>query len=239
MAVKDAVEGVLPHSEQLYTFVVNYGQNIEMPIFNKEQPGITYYFSPTGINNLGVVNHAHVNGNGTVSKHMYCHVYHKGIGKKGANNVALLIVKTLQQLNLLLNDSASGKLNIIFDNCLGQNKNNTVLKLAAWLKAMGYFCTVNFTFLVVGYTQNAADCLFNSLKHEYNKQNIFTMEDLFFQLNVSILVMAIPLLHDDFFDYNALLKDMYIDLAEKIKQNHIFTCSGNDNDLTSISMYLH
>ena len=32
------------------------------------------------------------------------------------------------------------ELNIFMDNCSGQNKNNTVLKLVAmWLKQMGYF----------------------------------------------------------------------------------------------------
>jgi hypothetical protein len=41
---------------------------------------------------------------------------------------------------------AGGDLNIIFDNCSGQNKNNTMLKLAALLKAMGYVKKVNFDF---------------------------------------------------------------------------------------------
>ncbi len=112
-----------------------------------------------------------------------------------------------------------------------------MLKLAAWLKAMRFFYTVNFTFLVVGHTKNAADGLFNSLKHEYRKWNIFTMEDLVFQLNVSTLVTVIPTSHDDFLDYDTLLKGMYIDLAGKIKQNQVFSCSGDD--LTSVSMYLH
>ena len=185
-----------------YTSVVDYGQNIELPVYNEEQPGITYYYNYSALSlyNLGIVNHAHVYGDGEVSKHMYCHVYHKGVGKKGANNVASLIVKTLHQLNLLLDDSAGGELTIIFDNCLGKNKNNTMLKLAAWLKAMGYFCTVTFTFLIVGHTKNAADRLFNFLKHEYRKRNIFTMEDLVFQLNVSASVTVIPTWHDDFSD---------------------------------------
>ena len=168
---------------------------------------------------------------------MYCHVYHEGVGKKGANNVSSLIVKTLRQLNLLLDDSAGSELNVIFDNCSGQNKINTVLKLAAWLKAMGFFYMVNFTFLVVGHTKNTADRLFNSLKHEYCKQNIFTMKDLVFQLNISTSVTVIPTSHDDFLDYDTLLKGMYIDLAGKIKQNHVFLCSGDD--LTSVSIYLH
>ena len=37
-AVKSAKVGVL-HSERTYTFVVDYGQNMELPVYNEEQPG--------------------------------------------------------------------------------------------------------------------------------------------------------------------------------------------------------
>ena len=92
MAIADAKAGVEFVNRQ-YTFVVDYGQNMELPVYNKEQPGVTYYFSPLSIYNLGMVNHAHENANGEVKEHMYVHVYHEGIGKKSANNVASLIVK--------------------------------------------------------------------------------------------------------------------------------------------------
>ena len=49
---------------------------------------------------------------------MYAHVHHKGVVKKGANNVELLIMEMLWQLNLLHKYSARSELNIIFDNCL-------------------------------------------------------------------------------------------------------------------------
>ena len=97
--------------------MVDYGQNMQVPIFNKEQPGSTYYFSPLSVYNLGMVDHAHVYNNGRISEHMHCHVYNKAVAKKGANNVASLIVKTLRRLNLLREDSAGGELNINFDNC--------------------------------------------------------------------------------------------------------------------------
>jgi hypothetical protein len=215
------------HSERTYTFVVDYGQNMELPVYNANQPGCTYYFSPLSVYNLGMVDHAHKYANGEVSEHMYAHVYHEGVGKKGANNVASLVVKTLTRLNLLREDSV-GELNIIFDNCSGQNKNNTVLKLAAWLKAMGYFRRVNFIFLVVGHTKNAADRLFNSLKHEYRKQDIFTMEVLIEKLSASDCVTVIPTVPDDFFNYDKLFKELYRPLASKVKQNHIFACIDDD-----------
>jgi hypothetical protein len=71
---------------------VNYGQNMELPAYNKEQPGCTCYFSPMSVYNLGIVDHAYVYNNRWVSKHLHYHVYHKGVGKKGANNVASLLV---------------------------------------------------------------------------------------------------------------------------------------------------
>jgi hypothetical protein len=44
------------HSERRYTFVVDYGQNMELPVYNQQQPGCTYYFSPLGVYNLGIGN---------------------------------------------------------------------------------------------------------------------------------------------------------------------------------------
>jgi hypothetical protein len=57
---------------------------------------------------------------------LHCHVYTKGIGKNGANNVALLIMKTLQKLNLLCKDSVGSESNIIFDDCSGQKKQHSI-----------------------------------------------------------------------------------------------------------------
>ncbi len=120
-------------------------------------------------NNFGIVNHSHDYGNGNIDNPMYCHIYYEGVGKKGRTNVASLIVKTLREMKLLRDNEVGGELNVIFDNCSGQNKNNTVLKLAIWLKEMRYFKRISFVFLIVGHTKNACDRLFNSLKHEYRK----------------------------------------------------------------------
>ena len=222
-AVEDAKVG-RAHSERRYTFVVDYGQNMELPIFNKEQPGVTYYYSPLSIYNLGIVDHAHDYGGGDIKEHLHCHVYHEGVGKKGANNVSSLIIKTLRDLNLLRNDEVGSELNIIFDNCSGQNKNNTVIKLAVWLSELGYFQKISFIFLVVGHTKNAADRLFNSMKKEYRKHNIFTFEDLVSKLGESYTVTIHQHNANDFLDYDKLLDGPYRKLAGHIKMNHIFTC---------------
>ncbi len=51
----DAKEGT-EHSQRRYTFVVDYGQNMELPVYNQQQPSCTYYFSPLGVYNLGIGN---------------------------------------------------------------------------------------------------------------------------------------------------------------------------------------
>ena len=83
--------------------------------------------------------------------------------------MSLLLKKMPRDLNILHEVLVCGELNINFDNCSGQNKNNTVLKLAVWMSEMCYFKLINFIFLVVGHTINDADCRFNLLKKEYHK----------------------------------------------------------------------
>ena len=119
----------------------------------------------------------------------------------------------------------------LFDNCSAQNKNNIVLKLAAWLMAMNYFKLVNFTFLIVGHTKNAADCLFNSLKTKYRLQNLFTFQDLLEALNRLPMVTALPACPEDFLDYNKLMNYLYRPLAGIVKKNHIFSCMDDESQM--------
>ncbi len=137
-AVGDARDGV-EHSKRGYTLTCDFGQNIECPCYNSNQPGCTYYYTLLNVFNFEVVDHSHDHGNQMIGNHMYCRVYHEGIGKKGGTNVVSLIVKTLQDMKILKQSNPGRELNIIFDNCSGQNKNNTVLKLGLWLNKMGYF----------------------------------------------------------------------------------------------------
>jgi hypothetical protein len=98
-----------------------------MPSMKEEQPGQTYYFSPLTVNNIGFVDHAHLRPDGEIGDHMHCHVYHEGVGKKKANNICSIIMKTLWKTGMLKKGETALKLTLVFDNCTGQNKNNTIL----------------------------------------------------------------------------------------------------------------
>ena len=223
-AVLDAKNNV-PHSRRTYTFVVDYGQNMEMPAFNQHQPGETYYYSPLSVYNLGVVDTAHMESSSSdPCEHMHAHVYHQGVGKKGGNNVASLLLHTMKLRGLLREGEPGAEFNCIFDNCGGQNKNTMVLRLVPYLVEMGYFKKVNFIFLVVGHTKNAADRLFNALKQIYRQTNIGTMEKLYRILDQSKKVTVHRTTEENFLDIDAFLGLFYSDLAGLIKSNHIFSC---------------
>jgi len=90
--------------------------------------------------------------------------------------------------------------------------------------AMNYFKEVNFTFLIVGHTKNAADRPFNSLLTEYCLQNLFTFQDLLEALNRSQMVTVHPASPEDLLDYDKLMNFLYRPLAGIVKKNHIFSC---------------
>ncbi len=115
---------------------------------------------------------------------------------------------------------------MIFDNCSGQNKNYTVLKLALWLMAMRYFKSIQFIFLVERHTQNAADRLFNSLKQECRKQNLFMFDQLATTLDQSALVTIHQTVANDFLDYDSLLDGIYRMLVLNITADPIHQKEG-------------
>ena len=226
------------HTQSSYTLVVDYGQNMELPTFSSEQPGMTYYFSPLTVNNLGIVDHAHVNEDGSVVMHMHAHVYHEGVGKKGANNVASLLTKTLKDNNIIRENESGFKLTVVFDNCTGQNKNNTVLKLVPYYVEMGYFQEVEFLFLIVGHTKNACDRYFNQLKRLSRRENTYTMEEMYERLADCEDVTIYRTQASDFKDMSAFLNQFYNDYSGMIKQHHIFRCTIHDIDSEEGKVYV-
>ena len=103
----------LPHNKRSYCLVADYGQNMENSSFNWEQPGCAYYYSPVSVYNFGVVDHSHVYPDSHIGEHLHSHVYHEGNGKKGVNNVASLLMKTMRTMG---NQRGHGWWD--FDHCL-------------------------------------------------------------------------------------------------------------------------
>ena len=93
------------------TLVIDYGQNMQMPWFGHGQPRETYYYTPLNVSNLGIVD--------CFNDTLYAHIYHKGEGKKGGNNVASLLIKQLHLFGWIHDNdeeytSVINELNVIF-----------------------------------------------------------------------------------------------------------------------------
>jgi hypothetical protein len=109
------------------------------------------------------------------------YIYTEDIVRKGGNNVASLLMLHLQShITAATTMSEPFKeLNLVFDNCGGQNKNKHVLRLLHFLVKTQVATTARAIFLVRGHTKNDCDRLFNTImKKQYRKSNCFIPQDL-------------------------------------------------------------
>jgi hypothetical protein len=210
-----------------YCIVADFAQNLQIPHFGDEQPGDTYYYSPLFVYVFGVVD---VSSTPDV---LFAYGYREDDGAKGGNNVASLLLKSLRDFNFIMDNRTGSRLSIIMDNCSGQNKNRHVLRLALWLVEMKvsvlfclfflfnfvclplcflliqFFHKVEFIFYVRGHTKNACDRMFNLLKKEYRKRNVYTVSMLGPLLSTVDNVFFFPVTHDSFRDIDKMLNVFY------------------------------
>jgi hypothetical protein len=190
--------------EAVDCIVGDYCQNLALPYLGEHQPGETYYFSPLTVNCFGLANV------GMEQATLNAYIYHEGEGKKGGNNVASLIYKFLDDQGWINRGRPSRKeLNIVMDNCGGQNKNRFVLRLAVLFVELRYYRRVNIIFLVAGHTKNAADRLFNLLKNVYRKSQVYTMDQLEDLLNQNQYVECTKVGQNDFLNFGKLEDSIY------------------------------
>jgi hypothetical protein len=201
-ALEDEDNNVV-HSKRDYVLVGEYAQNLAAP------PLTVFLF---GLFDLA-----------TTPKSMNCYAYAEDEGKKGANNVASLLMRDLRSRGWLREGDPALCLTLIFDNSGGQSKNNTVLRMAPYLVEKGYFHQVKIIFYVRGHTKNACDRTFNQLKLRYHKQNIYTAPQVIKVLDTQPNIKAIATDASHFFKYDNMLDKLYVKLeAGTIKNNHVF-----------------
>jgi hypothetical protein len=151
-----------PKEERVFTFVADYSQNMYLPNFAGAQPGETYYYSPVNGYCFGVVDAS------CRPSQLNAHIYLEDQGRKGGDNVASLLWKQLKLKGLIPEDNskpttAAKELNLVFDNCGGQNKNNMVLRMLLLLVKRGVCKVARAIFLIRGHTKNDCDCWFTAL----------------------------------------------------------------------------
>ena len=95
---------------------MDFSQNGKLLCFGENQAGPTYYYSPLTVNIFGLVDTAMGSG------HLTAFVYGEIEGRKGARNVASMLMVYLKDKGWLDQKNPGKELTICADNCTGQNK---------------------------------------------------------------------------------------------------------------------
>ena len=149
---KEAIESIQQGTtaNRVLCDVADYAQNMYVPNFASEQPGATYYYSPMNAYCFGIVDASIDRLTGWI--------YMEDQGKKGGNNVASLLMHHLQYKGIVAKSAVEPfkELNLVMDNCGGQNKNRHVLRLLHLMVKTGIAKVARAIFLAHGHTKN--DC---------------------------------------------------------------------------------
>ena len=202
------------------------GQNPGLPNFEGEQPGDTYYFSPLTVLLFGIVDNATEDG----IERMDAYVWRENDGERGANNICSCLLKYFKMRGWLKKNYF--ELSIVADNCGGQNKNRIVLRFLMWLVEVGYFPKIRLIFLVKGHTKNSCDRLFNLLKINYHRLNIYTYDQLVNVINKNEFITAHKMKSSDMFDFLSWQDVFYRTPDGEFKRTHIFEISGETHGST-------
>ena len=199
---------------------IDMGQNLNVPNFEGEQPGDTYYMSPLTVLLFGVVQNATEDGGPDT---MNAYTWQEFEGDRGQNNITSCLLQDLKNRGLLSRPNY-GNLTYVADNCGGQNKNKVVVRFLMWLVESGFFPEVKIVFLVKGHTKNAADRLFNLLKLSYHRKNIYTYDDLCTNLDANEFVTVHKMRQKNFHNHLEWQTEMYRPPeGGEFKQSHVFT----------------
>ena len=125
-------------------------------------------------------------------------------GKKGVNNIACFLLRWINDKGYYsrsyVNNHKMPEIDILDDNCGGQNKNNLLIRFFNIIKNGGLFGADTLNFYIKGHTNNYYDRAFNGLKVLYQKKNVFTLEKFCEIFNINNNVEVIQVFHEKSFD---------------------------------------
>jgi hypothetical protein len=140
------------------------------------------------------------------------------------------------QMKGLLNGDTANEINLVFDNCAGQNKNRMVYRMLFFMVKLKVCRVARAIFLIKGHTKNDCDRMFNLMKFDYRKVNCYSPIELIQIVNRHPQVTAVPMNPAEFKDWDTLENKM-IDKMDGVKKNHIFTVDANDSNTMQIQEF--
>lgn len=149
----------------------DFAQQLELPQHTR-QVGPIYFKSRFKVQLFGVCNEA--------AKKQTNFLFHEGEsigsdGKKahGPNSVISMVHHYLRK-----QCSSAKIISMHADNCVGQNKNKSVMAFICWYVMHGYAEEVIISFMRVGHTRCSVDAKFGRLKQQFRNSEVDSMDDV-------------------------------------------------------------
>ena len=171
--------------------VFDHAQQVHYPS-NPQQPGTIYFKVPRKCEIFGVCDE----GNSSQINYLIDEAQSCG---KGANSIESLV-------HHFLSNFTHGEENILLhaDNCVGQNKNNTMVEYLAWRIITGLSTTCELSFMIPGHTKFSPDRFFGMIKRKYHCTKVDSLSQLADVVNSSTVGsnnIAYVIGHDDTFHH--------------------------------------
>lgn len=149
----------------------DFAKQLELPQHSR-QVGPIYFKVRFRVQLFGICNEA--------EKQQHNYFFHEGqsIGTDGSKAHGPNAV--ISMLDNYLSKHCAGKKNLLLhaDNCVGQNKNKTVIGYLLWRTMTGRNDTIELSFMRVGHTRCSVDGYFGLLKQSYRANDVDTMDDV-------------------------------------------------------------
>lgn len=193
---KQAKKGTISH------FSFDYSQNLVLPQ-KADQPCSFYFFSLRNVYLFGITDES--------CNRQTNYIMDEGECSKGSNEVISMIWHFLNTL------SPDKRTHIVFnaDNCVGQNKNNTMIKFFLWQCLMGYSKTIQVKFMIKGHTHFGPDSNFSHIKKRYRRSNAFSLEQLSEIIDASSVTNKAEIInHKLFLNFKSAMDIYFRDLPQ-------------------------
>ena len=150
-------------------YIVHYSFDMAHQIHypaNPFQPGPIYFLTPRKCAIFGVCCEA-------IPRQINYLIDEASDTGKGSNTIVSLLHHFFQVHGL-----GEREVHLHADNCVGQNKNNTMLQYLLWCTNVGLDDKITLSFLVVGHTKFSPDWCFGLLKQRLQRANVGSLGDI-------------------------------------------------------------
>ena len=152
-----------------YTF--DFAQMLQVP-YHARQVGPLFFKVPLKVQPFGICK----DSNNTQINYMFDES--QSIGVNGSNAHGPNAVVSMLHHYFEHHSGHEPEYHLHADNCVGQNKNRTVVSYLAWRVITGLNKKITLSFMLVGHTRCFVDGNFGLLKRAYRKSDVDTVQQL-------------------------------------------------------------